>query len=195
MDTRSEKTAEEPKEITGTPKETPIVEVEPVKSKETIKPIEEAIELFTPTLPKETLKEKVRQDNFYDNPILNNPTILGEMNIGTGGSIIGGGFDYTELDTAAGSAHNPSSNNTWEDWDISAIIPAGTTTVEILMENISGTQALGARKNGSSLNRAVALLAYAPLTMLVEVDSNRIIEIYAQTGYANAYFWVSGYYS
>lgn len=173
--------------------ENPVEKIEEEPKKTSSKePEEKIIELFESKEPPKTIKETVIQSNILSRKTLLSPTIIGKVSAGAG---VIPGLTFTELATGAGDAHNPSGTGSWEDWDISSLIPAEAVLVEVLMENVSGTQALGARKDGSSLNRAVSLLAYGPLTMMVNVDSDRIIEIYAQTSAGDAYFWIAGYYT
>ncbi|MBA7621563.1 hypothetical protein ES703_28927 [subsurface metagenome] len=100
---------------------------------------------------------------------------------------------FTEL--AGGEGYHASASTTWEDWDLSAIIPAGAVTALISMqqENTS-IYDVGARRNGTALDRKMAAKAYVTQNWLTEVDANRVIEIYAE--YCNnTKFNVLGYWS
>ncbi len=68
----------------------------------------------------------------------------------------------------------------WTDWDLSAIVPAGTLAVLVALETNAGAGNRGCRKNGSALNRWVTQDAASEgqWTMVCEVDDNRIIEVY-----------------
>ena len=190
------------------------VKVSPVDS------IEEPIELFPMW---KRLKEEVVQDNFFDSPTLNNPNILGEMIIGEGKifpvdakvyfnsgdthifsydtsgitlasglKITGGGNTFTETYT---SPKSTTASATWEEWDISAIVPVGTTAVEVQILNTSvSSEDGGAREYGSSLERKQWGKNYTSMDLRVNVGSNRIIEIYAQVR-NNQYFFITGYYT
>ena len=87
-----------------------------------------------------------------------------------------GNLEYTEL---VSTTHVVTNNNTWEDWDVSGIVPAGTTEVELWINLLTGGN-YGARKNGSALNRYFEWsVAAGWITMWVPLDSSRICEIYA----------------
>jgi len=96
------------------------------------------------------------------------------------------------------ATQNPVGTAAWEDWDISSLVESGTVYAEVWMRNIdsAGTKNLGVRKNGSSTNRFFPLGANVGMvTATVEVDSNRIIEIYAATTSASlAEFKVIGFW-
>ena len=104
---------------------------------------------------------------------------------------------FTEL---ASAEHNATAAHTWEDWDISAIVPVGIKSVEVVISGYAnGNMVGGARKNGSALDRKyyiyyaeAAQLGRGSLTLTVEVDANRIIEIYTST--ATLGFYIVGYW-
>lgn len=109
------------------------------------------------------------------------------------------GLTFTEL--AGGEAHQVTTINTWEDWDLSAIVPAGTKTVlvEIYLK-FSANQVSGVRKNGSALDRKQATgtpsdTSVAYRHVLTEVDDNRVIEVYGSLADANLTFSILGYWS
>lgn len=119
----------------------------------------------------------------------------------------GTGGDVEEIDPPRAfhetllAAHNVSSIDTWEDYDLSALVPAGTAAVEVLMrEGTSNPCSIcGCRRNGSSnalnLFRSGRAYTYIPVgrTQIVECDVNRVIECYADAVSVN--FYVIGYWS
>lgn len=88
---------------------------------------------------------------------------------------LGGTGTYVQVDQ---SEHNPSTAD-WEDWDISSVIPVGTTEVEVLIHNSSvGTKTGKTRKNGdTTITTIIALLLGENVTELCPVGADRIIEI------------------
>ena len=109
------------------------------------------------------------------------------------------GLTFTEL--AGGEGHQVTNTSTWEDWDLSAIVPAGTKAVlvEIYLQ-FSANQVSGVRKNGSSLNRYQSTgtptnTVVSFRNILTEVDGNRIIEIYGSLASAYLTFSILGYWS
>ncbi len=112
---------------------------------------------------------------------------------------------FTEL--AGDEAKAVSSNDTWEAWDISSIVPVGTKAVLVIAvtaDSVSANEPVGARQNGGSLDRSfgpwsvTAVISEANVyqqlgPMLTEVDANRVIEIYA--GSALISFGIKGYWS
>ena len=109
------------------------------------------------------------------------------------------GLTFTEL--AGGEDHQVTDINTWEDWDLSAIVPAGTKAVlvEIYLQFSSNT-VCGVRKNGSSLNRYQSTGTPSATTVsfrdiLTEVDDNRIIEVYGSVASAYLIFSILGYWA
>jgi len=117
----------------------------------------------------------------------------------------GAGADPTEIDVPAaitytelaGAETGVSVVGSWEDWDLSAIVPAGTKYVLIYVRNnYTGALSHGVRKNGSALNRRIYLGATCGATLLTECDVNRVVERYnAGTSTGHAYFSVWGYWS
>ncbi len=110
-----------------------------------------------------------------------------------------GGLTFTELEGQENK--QVAAINTWEDWDLSAIVPAGTKAVLVEIRLIfSANQVSGVRKNGSALNRLQS--TGTPSTTVVsfrnvvtEVDANRIIEIYGSLASAYLHFSILGYWS
>jgi len=75
--------------------------------------------------------------------------------------------------------HNVSAKDTWEDWDLSSIVPVGTKVVYVFLYNIDSTnQLMGTRKNGSSASRYWTNPTAGVQVVPTECDTNRIIEIY-----------------
>jgi len=99
---------------------------------------------------------------------------------------------FTEL---AGSENKVvTTAGTWEDWDISGIVPAGTKAALVgLWGYGSGTPLMGARKNGSALVRQESVPLSGIILMTTEVDANRVMEIYADT--VTRRFEIKGYWS
>lgn len=110
---------------------------------------------------------------------------------------------FTEL--AGGEDHNVAGAVGWEDWDLSAIIPAGQKIVLVgirseLTSNTSGEN--GAREKGSGLARLFTVKAAATTggdliqynTILTKTDANRVIEIYGFST-TKAEFNIIGYWS
>ena len=85
-----------------------------------------------------------------------------------------------------------SSAATWEDWDLSASVPAGAHAVEVLIYHATDTTA-GVRQNGSAATRVIGNPAgWTVFTTLL--DANRVIEtIHDTTG--STRFWVTGYWT
>lgn len=109
-----------------------------------------------------------------------------------------GGVSFTEL--AGGEVHQTSNGWTWQDWDISGIVPAGTKSVLVAIHGSSNSDAgHGVRKNGSALTRyaeAMPIGAYSTSVWLTEVDANRVIECYRRSNTAtDAKFSILGYWS
>lgn len=106
------------------------------------------------------------------------------------------GLTFTEL--AGGESHKVSADDTWEDWDLSAIIGAGAVAALIGIAATDTANSGGARKNGSALSRKFSIRTTAPnyieAILLTEVDANRVIDIYSNQK-LYAYFNVLGYWS
>ena len=125
---------------------------------------------------------------------------------GTGGDpeeidVPAGGLLFTELE--GDEDKYVTTTGTWEDWNLSSIVPAGAKVIEVfVMNGSSSNYRVGVRKNGSALNRFLAANTdptknyFEPeqlVTVLSEVDANRVLEIYA-TGTAIR-FAIKGYWS
>ena len=99
------------------------------------------------------------------------------------------------IDIIGGADHQATGADTWEDWDISALVPAGTIAAQISVRNASGTaRVVGMRKNGSALTRSINLYNTGDRTWTTEVDANRVLEIYVATAVAGFYFNALGYW-
>lgn len=86
---------------------------------------------------------------------------------------------FTDLDLT--DSHQATANATWEDWDISGIVPAGTVMVLLWIELGQNGVVLGVRGNGSSDDRKRTMYTIGGNPMISVVpDVNRVIEIYDQ---------------
>ena len=84
--------------------------------------------------------------------------------------------EYVEL---MATAHYVTSATTWEDWDVSALVPAGTTEMEVVIAT-QNSAAHGIRENGSALVRSFNLyVSTSPFSIWVQLDANRVCECYA----------------
>lgn len=103
-------------------------------------------------------------------------------------------LEYVEIALASWS--RVSSTSTWENWDLSSIIPIGAKYAEVIIYLNGSAYVGGARKNGSALDRKIAPAgADMGYTMLVELDTNRIIERYgSHKTVGTVDFTVSGYW-
>ncbi len=106
------------------------------------------------------------------------------------------GMRFTET---LATAQN-TTNATWQNLDLSSLIPAGAESVEVYIENArtNGARTAGARANGSSSNRYFAISrgetnARNGYTMTVKLDSNRIIQIYSELT-TDIFFRIVGYW-
>jgi len=83
---------------------------------------------------------------------------------------------FTEL--VGGENHTAPAGSGWQDWDISAIIPAGSKYAAIKVLNTGGSgRSAGARKNASALDRSWVFAAGKDFLFITEVDSARVIEL------------------
>lgn len=105
-----------------------------------------------------------------------------------------GGLTFTEL--AGGEDKAVAVIDTWEDWDLSAIIGAGSKVVLLEIENWNTTTDLmsGARKKGSALVRIDNERRSSHRVLPTECDADRVIQIYAESDTAIV-FCVAGYWS
>lgn len=101
---------------------------------------------------------------------------------------------FTEL--AGGEDHQVSAIDTWEDWDLSAIVPGGTKAVLI---HAYSRSLWGARKNGTALDRKTFACGdgttHKSAFILTEVDLNRVVELYVQGTVGYTVFSIVGYWS
>lgn len=99
---------------------------------------------------------------------------------------------FYELDGS--HAHQVSAASSWEDWDISAIIPEGVTRVlmRLSMAAPAGCTA-GLRENGSAAARSFTYQGYA-FSLESKVDAARIIECYDSTAGHAVLFALWGYW-
>ena len=99
---------------------------------------------------------------------------------------------FTEAFSAAQQA---TANGTWQDWDLSAIIPTGCVCVFVLIVNLDSSENdVGCRTNGSALARLFETVYNDAVVFPVVPDVNRVIEIYAEA-YAKFNFRVIGWLS
>lgn len=145
--------------------------------------------------------------SYYVNPA-GNSLLGGDLSVtgtttATGGITLGGEHRtswptsaLTFVELAGGEDYTPTTASTWEDWDISGIVPVGTKYVLVHMSNTANNSwNYGARKNGSSLNRIVNLGPYSHANWTTEVDENRVIEIYGTRDPPTSnYFNILGYW-
>jgi hypothetical protein len=107
------------------------------------------------------------------------------------GDVSPSGFTYTAVNPPAET--NVTVTSTWEDWDLSATIPAGAKYAVIYMRNNTTTayNAIVRKKGQTEITNTISLRYYAPISMIVELDSNRICQRYATN--INIKFSVLGY--
>lgn len=104
----------------------------------------------------------------------------------------GAQLEYVSIAPSAQSRVTTAS--VWEDWDLSAIVPAGTKYVEVLLgEDSNVHRVMGIRKNGTTISRWLTMIAYNQLSLTVEADANRIVERYCDSA-AAGYFQIIGYW-
>lgn len=101
---------------------------------------------------------------------------------------------YVEV---SGAEHTATNFNTWEDWDISADVPANSIAIIVVRNlDVANPRQHGVRPNGSAAGfRALCpnFTVKADLLYPVQVDAAGIIEIFAEAAVANAGFFVYGY--
>jgi hypothetical protein len=83
----------------------------------------------------------------------------------------------------------------WTDWDLSATIPANALYAEIQCPGGTSLD-VGARKNGSAVDRKFSTPGGGTFSpkMTVELDANRVIEVYSSSTGANFPFFCLGYW-
>jgi len=109
----------------------------------------------------------------------------------------GGATSYTELDGSVSTTASTqgAGDGEWVDWDLSGTVPVGTVEVNILLNKLAASDAMGCRTNGSSLIRSFEVLKLQQLSLSVEVASDRIIEIMSDDVSDSDTFSVIGYRS
>lgn len=99
--------------------------------------------------------------------------------------------DYVELVGTSGDSVD--STSTWEDWDISALVPVNAIRAEILLSNqVDAAYVAGIRENGSALAKTNHMNNDSQYKVIVNLDSGRIIERYATN--TDVVFYVTGYF-
>ncbi len=100
---------------------------------------------------------------------------------------------YVELSDA--TSHQVGTGNTWEDWDISGIVPAGTTEVIVEIFRAANGELNGARDNGSAIDHRFNLVGGANERFLMEcgLDASRVIEVYDDDAAKAGRFAIVGY--
>jgi len=85
--------------------------------------------------------------------------------------------------TVAKATKTGANTSAYVDWDLSATIPTGSTHALIVGLSSAGSSlAIGVRPNGSAIDNKVAAAILAGFSMLVELDSSRICEVYDNNG-------------
>lgn len=92
------------------------------------------------------------------------------------------------------AAHQVTSFNTWEDWDISSEAP-NAIAVEITGQIIVGTGTMGARSNGSSDALLLGGAQYLIQTRMLAPDSSGIVEVYTSAATNRVNWYVTGYWT
>ena len=103
----------------------------------------------------------------------------------------GGGFTYTAINPPTETS--PASASTWEDWDLSGVIPAGAKYAVVFIRSNSTSAYYGmVRKKGdTSVTNTVYLRYYSLVTIIVELDADRVCQRYATN--TGVKFGVLGY--
>jgi len=99
--------------------------------------------------------------------------------------------NYTEIVPAAKTV---TATNTWEDWDLSAYGVPGNALVIINIHyptTAGGNINVGARMNGSTVNRILNIIYSESSAWFVKTDANGVIEIYSND--TSARFRCTGY--
>lgn len=98
--------------------------------------------------------------------------------------------NYAE--TVAGMTDLTAGAGAWVDWDVSALVPAGTKVIEVVIYNSAGASS-GIRANGSATDRKLTLTSW--MTMLVQLDSSYICERWHPAGADHAYYQIMGWFT
>jgi len=103
----------------------------------------------------------------------------------------------TYVEIAPSAAHQVTNSDTWEDWDISAIVPASTKCVLVGLLVFLNGENNGVRKNGSAVDRR-SIFALGGNAMMrwdiCECDTNRVIECYDDNVGEDGEFYIMGYW-
>ena len=94
---------------------------------------------------------------------------------------------YVELHVAV---HQPTGDMVWEDWDLSASIPANAKYCEVIMKCTTGTQ--GIRAKSSADERKESYVYWTQVVFTTPLNAGRVISIYGTS--ANSYWWCTGYW-
>ena len=100
----------------------------------------------------------------------------------------------TYVEVSAGLSTTTIGTSSWEDWDLSSVVPVGALYADIAIVNRADSEFVaGVRKNGGTTNRYRYLPNDSSIMYTVVLDSGRIIERYcSDNGSTN--FAVMGYY-
>jgi len=100
----------------------------------------------------------------------------------------------TYIEVSAGLSTTVLSTSTWENWDLSSVVPVGALYADIAIVNRADAEYVaGVRENGGATNRYRYLPNDSSIMYTVVLDSGRIIERYcSDSGSTN--FAVMGYY-
>ncbi len=107
------------------------------------------------------------------------------------------GVTYTELDgsdTTTADAQG-ATDGVWVDWDISAIVPFGTSHIELAIQKLGATDDVGAREKASGLVREFNVLKFGYFVFTVTCDANRVIEIMSDDVSDLDVFSIIGYWT
>ncbi len=123
------------------------------------------------------------------------------MPIVTGQQILAADVAALRMTEMMSASHQAGGVGAWEDWDLSAVVPAGTTYVLVLMSmynNTGNATNHGVRKNGSANVRYFSTTQTITESEIVaiptEVDGSRVIEIYDGNSAVNDTFYIIGYW-
>ena len=100
---------------------------------------------------------------------------------------------FTEL--AGGENYQVTASTTWEDWDIAAIVPAGTQEVLLgILNNTNVSHIYGGRQDGSALVRYFSIGSYGYATLRTKLLA-RVLELYDGDVSRYGDFNILGYWS
>jgi len=128
-----------------------------------------------------------------------NPERLAKITTGqylkaTASGYEGGELTSVNFTETMSASHTQPTTNSWVDWDLSSIVPAGTVCVIIWCINPdAGVREVGCRKNGTANDKHDDMATSSWSCMPVNVDENRVIETYGET--TSVIFKVVGYWS